>query len=99
MDDTGDLSVSCAEKRTRGARPYPIVAARCDRWLGWHAWRSVTRGGVCIAADIAHRSALSRARLHFVCRLFGDPRHAGVAGADAAGVDSETLCAPRCRDG
>ena len=99
VGNTGDLSVSSVQKRTTGARPNSIVAARCDRRLGWHAWRGVTRGRVCIAAGVAHRPAISRARLHFVCRLFSDPGHARVTGFDAAGVDSEARRTTRCGDG
>ena len=99
VGNTGNLSVSSAQKRTTGARPNSIVAARCDRRLGRHAWRGVTRGRVCIAAGVAHWPAISRARLHFVCRLFSDPGHARVTGFDAAGVDSEARRTTRCGDG
>ena len=99
VGNTGDLSVSSAQKRATGARPNSIVAARCDRWLGRHAWRGVTRGRVRIAAGVAHRPTISRARLHFVCRLFSDPGDARVTGFDAAGVDSEARRTTRCGDG
>src|SRR5207248_1817624 len=89
VGNTGDLSVSPVQKRTTGARLKSIVAVRCDRWLGWHAWRGVTRGRVRIAAGVAHRPTISRARLHFVSRLFSDPGDASVTGFDTAGVDSE----------
>ncbi len=89
VGDTGDLSVSFTKKRATGAQPNSVVAARCDRRLGRHARRGVTRRCVRVAASAALRTAVSRARLHFVSRLFSDPGHARVTGSDAARVDSE----------
>src|SRR5580765_4461752 len=33
VGNTGDLSVSFVQKRTKGARFNSIMAVRCDRWL------------------------------------------------------------------
>ena len=98
VGDTRGLFVTSAEKRTTGARPNAILAARCHRRLGWDAWRGVTRGSVCIAAGVAHRPALSRTRLHFVCRLFSNPGDACITGSDTAGVDSEAPRTTGCTD-
>ena len=79
--------------------PTPSWQQRCDSRMVWNARCGVTCGGVCIATSVADRSALSRARLHFVCRLFCDPGDSRVAGSDAPGLDSEAPRATRCRDG
>ena len=57
VGNTGDLSGSFVQKRSTGARPNSIMAARCDRWLGGHARRGVTRGRVRVAADATWRSS------------------------------------------
>ena len=75
VGDTCDLPVSCHLKPNDMCATYSIVAARCDRRLGWHAWRRVARCRVCIAFGDAHRPDISRARLHFICRLFGDKQN------------------------
>ena len=74
------------------------MALRGDSWLDWHAWRSVARSRVCIAAGIAHGPAISRTRLYFVFRVFSDPRDACFTRPDAAGVNQKARHTARCRD-
>ena len=85
--------------RTTGARSNSIVAARCDR--GWAGMRGVVSLAAAFALPLALPTGqpISRARLHFVSRLFSDPGDARVTGSDAAGVDSEARRTTRCRDG
>ena len=52
-----------------------------------------------LAAGAALGAAVSRARLHFVSRLFSNPGHARLTGSDAAGVDWEARHTARRRNG